>query len=296
MKKVYLILGALLIGGLVWYLFIYRFDYLVTFETKANSGTINQTIKLWNSKLDGGKIDSYEDLQHLTQTLPFNDSTHIYDWRITPLNDSTSKIKVFAKDSANSLLNKIKVPFSDTDFEKRTRKMLLDFNEKLREHLNTIKIEVIGVEEVDSIFCAYLEVKSSQFGKAGAMMKNFPLLDPYLINNGAKLNGLPIIEITKWDIQKDSLEFNFCYPVVPSDTLPVHPELKYKMIASKKAIKAIYNGNYITSDRAWYALMDYAEKNNLKVTGNPLEFFYNNPNMGGDELNWKAEIFMPLQD
>jgi hypothetical protein len=296
MKKVYLILGALLIGGLVWYLFIYRFDYLVTFETKANSGTINQTIKLWNSKLDGGKIDSYEDLQHLTQTLPFNDSTHIYDWRITPLNDSTSKIKVFAKDSANSLLNKIKVPFSDTDFEKRTRKMLLDFNEKLREHLNTIKIEVIGVEEVDSIFCAYLEVKSSQFGKAGAMMKNFPLLDPYLINNGAKLNGLPIIEITKWDIQKDSLEFNFCYPVVPSDTLPVHPELKYKMIASKKAIKAIYNGNYITSDRAWYALMDYAEKNNLEVTGHPLEFFYNNPNMGGDVLNWKAEIFMPLQE
>lgn len=296
MKKVYLILGALLIGGLVWYLFIYRFDYLVTFEAKANTGTINQTIKLWNSTLNGGEIDTYEDLQHLTQTIPFNDSTHMYDWRITPLNDSTSKIKVFAKDSANSLLNKIKVPFSDTDFEKRTRKMLLDFNEKLREHLNAIKIEVIGVEEVDSIFCAYLEVKSTQFGKAGAMMKNFPLLDPYLINNGAKLNGLPIIEITKWDTQKDSLEFNFCYPVVPSDTLPVHPELKYKMIASKKAIKAIYNGNYITSDRAWYALMDYAEKNNLKVTGNPLEFFYNNPNMGGDELNWKAEIFMPLQE
>ncbi len=40
MKKVYLILGALLIGGLVWYLFIYRFDYLVTFEAKANTGTI----------------------------------------------------------------------------------------------------------------------------------------------------------------------------------------------------------------------------------------------------------------
>jgi len=42
--------------------------------------------------------------------------------------------------------------------------------------------------------------------------------------------------------------------------------------------------------------MDYAEKNNLEVTGHPLEFFYNNPNMGGNELNWKAEIFMPLQE
>jgi len=296
MKKVYFILGALLIGGLIWYLFIYRFDYLVTFNAKANSGTINQTIKLWNSKVEGGEITSYEDLQHLTQTIQFNDSTHIYDWRITSLNDSTSKIKVFAKDSANSLLNKIKVPFSDTDFEKRTRKMLLDFNEKLQEHIDNIKIEVIGVEEVDSIFCAYLEVKSSQFGKAGAMMKNFPLLDPFLINNGAKLNGLPIIEITKWNTVKDSIEFNFCYPVIRSDSLPVHPELKYKTINVKKAIKAVYNGNYITSDRAWYALMNYAEKNNLEVTGHALEFFYNNPNMGGDELKWKAEIFMPLKE
>lgn len=296
MKKIYFILGTILIGGLIWYLFIYRFDYLVSFNAKANSGTINQTIKLWNSKLDGGKIYSNKDLQLLTQTIQINDSTHIYEWRITPLNDSTSKIKVFAKDSANSLLNKIKVPFSDTDFEKRTRTMLLDFNEKLSEHIANIKIEVIGVEEVDSIFCAYLEIKSSQFGKAGAMMRNFPLLDPFLINNGAKLNGLPIIEITKWDAVKDSIEFNFCYPIIPSDSLPVHPDLKYKMIDSKKAIKAVYNGNYITSDRAWYALKDYAEKNNLEVTGHPLEFFYNNPNMGGDELKWRAEIFMPLME
>ncbi|NNE03079.1 MAG: AraC family transcriptional regulator [Eudoraea sp.] len=296
MKKVYFILGVFIIGGLIWYLFVYRFDYLVTFNAKANSGTINQTIKLWNSTLDGAEIEVYEDLQHLTQTIPLKDSTHVYDWRITTVNDSTSKIKVFAKDSNHSLLNKIKVPFSDTDFEKRTRKMLLDFNEKLREHIDNIKIEVIGVTEVDSIFCAYLEVKSSQFGKAGGMMKNFPLLDPFLVNNGATLNGLPIIEVTKWDTVKDSIEFNFCYPILPSDSLPVHPDLKYKMIPSKKAIKAIYNGNYITSDRAWYALMDYAEKKNLDITGHPLEFFYNNPNMGGNELNWKAEIFMPLKE
>ena len=28
----------------------------------------------------------------------------------------------------------------------------------------------------------------------------------------------------------------------------------------------------------------------------PLEFFYNNPHYGGDELNWKAEIYMPIKN
>ena len=58
----------------------------------------------------------------------------------------------------------------------------------------------------------------------------------------------------------------------------------------------IYNGNYITSDRAWYELLDDAERKNIEVHQTPVEVFYNNPNYGGDELNWKAEIYMPLKN
>ena len=61
-------------------------------------------------------------------------------------------------------------------------------------------------------------------------------------------------------------------------------------------MKAEFNGNYIFSDRAWYELRDYAEKKGLKVTDKPLEIFFNNPNMGGDELQWKADIYMPLAE
>ena len=60
-------------------------------------------------------------------------------------------------------------------------------------------------------------------------------------------------------------------------------------------MKAIYNGNYITSDRAWYSLHDYANKNNIKIEENPTEIFHNNPNMGGDELKWKTEVFIPIK-
>ena len=72
--------------------------------------------------------------------------------------------------------------------------------------------------------------------------------------------------------------------------------IQYKQYNQVTALKAVYNGNYITSDRAWYALLDYAKQNNIAVNNNPVEVFYNNPNYGGDEMRWKAEIYMPIKE
>ena len=296
MKKVVIFLLFLILGGIVWYVFVYPYDYLVTMQVKANTGTINQTIKLWNTSLENTELTWDEDLEHLSQTLHFNDSTHIYDWDISEVNDSISKIKIFTKDSTHSLINKIKIPFFDTDFEKRTKKTLKVFSQLLAEDLRNIKVKVVGEGEIDSTYYAFVSNKTTQFGKAGGMMRDFPLLDPYLVNNGVKLNGKPFIEITRWDMVNDSLEFRFCYPIIKNDSLPKHPDLKYGIRKRQKALKAIYNGNYITSDRAWYALLDYAEKKEIPVTGLPLEIFYNNPNAGTDEKNWKAEVFMPIAE
>ena len=96
--------------------------------------------------------------------------------------------------------------------------------------------------------------------------------------------------------EKDSINYNFCFPIIKSDSLPKHHLISYKQQESVKALKATYNGNYITSDRAWYALLEHAERNAIKVSETPIEVFYNNPNFGGDELQWNAEIFMPLID
>lgn len=296
MKKIILTFLFLLVGGIVWYLFIYPYDFLVTMEAKANRGTINQMIKLWDTDLDNSQIEAGAELEYLSQTLRYEDSTHIYDWEISTVNDSVSKIKVFARDSAFSLSNKLKVPFTDTDFEKRTKKNLKNFAELLANHIKNHKVRVIGEAELDSTHYAYVNNKTSQFGKAGGMMRDFPLLDPFLVNNGVKLNGKPFIEILSWDREKDSLEFNFCYPIIRNDSLPQHPDLKYGFRKPVRAIKAIYNGNYITSDRAWYAILDYAEKNNIEISGLPFEIFYNNPNLGVDEITWKAEVFMPIKE
>ena len=295
MRKYITILGIVIVGGLIWYLFIKSYDYKVTFKSRTNAGAINQTIKIWNVTLEESNIEVIKGITSLRQELKFGDSTHIYEWELSALNDSITKIEVFARDANHSFLNKLKIPFSDTDFEKRTRNTLLDFNDKLSQHLKKIRITLAGKEVFGPTYCAYVSVNTDQIGKAQGMMNNFPLLSNFLVNNKVKLNGLPFIEVTSWDMETDSLQYNFCYPIIQSDSLPQHPLLKYKKVAAKPALKAIYNGNYITSDRAWYALLDYARKTDEEVTELPIEVFHNNPNMGGDELLWKAEVYLPLK-
>ncbi|TAI47976.1 GyrI-like domain-containing protein [Flagellimonas allohymeniacidonis] len=296
MKKI--VYGALfvVIGALVWYLFIKPSDYTIRFTAKTFPGAINQTLKLWDKTLDTeAKIQQDGDIYHLTQKVKFGDSIHSYQWHIKPINDSTSKVTVDIKDLNHSLSNKLNVPFSDTDFEKRGRKTVRDFIENLQDHTKKFKVKILGEDEVPTKYLAYIPLKVSQFQKAGGMMKNFNYLTGELIANGAEFDGLPMIEVTHWDQEKDSIYYNFAQPIIRSEKLPIGSDIKYKRMFKKKALKAEYNGNYITSDRAWYALLDYAKRNNITVENTPVEVFYNSPHNGGDELKWKAEIYMPIK-
>ncbi len=294
-KKFVWSLSILLLGALVWYLFLKPNDYQVTFKTKAIPGTINQVIKLWANRLEKSKLLDQKDLQHFSHQIQFNDSIYTYEWNIKPLNDSTSQVKVLVTDVENSLSNKIAIPFSETDFEKRTKNTIKDLMEILREHIKSFKVTITGLDEIPSKYCAYVSLKSVQKEKAFKMMENYPFLNSVLAQNKIQLDGPPFIQIEDWDMQTDSIAFNFCYPIKKPDTLPQITGVKYKQIQGQKAIKAIFNGNYIISDRAWYAMIDYAKKNNLTIQKQPIEVFYSNPNMGGDELTWKAEIYMPLK-
>ncbi len=296
MKKIILVLVPLLFVGLVWYLFLKPYDYVVTFKARTLSGTINQSIKMWGVTLKDAQLVNQEGLTHLEQNIKFNDSTYLYKWDIIPLTDSTSKVKVYVKDLDHSFRNKIAIPFFNTDFEKRTISTVKDFNEKLNAHIDKFRVKIIGPKELTSTYCAYVTVKSTQVEKAQGMMNNYPLLNNIFASNGIELSGKRFLEVTKWDKETDSIQFDFCYPIMKSDSLPQHPDLRYKQFNSRNTLMAIYNGNYITSDRAWYALLDYSEKNDIEVTGLPVEIFHSNPNMGGDGLNWTAEIYLPIKN
>ncbi|WP_317167455.1 GyrI-like domain-containing protein [Arenibacter sp. 6A1] len=295
-NKLKLFIGLSLIGYFVWYLFLKPYDYKVVFKAQTYPGTINQSIKLWSNTNNHSQFVEQENFLELNQQLQFNDSLHEYRWKIIPLTDSSSQVTVLIKDLNNSLSNRLSIPFSNTNFEKRTKSTLVDFNKKLHDHIENFKVSIVGItEDTPSTYTAYVPLEGPQFGKASAMMKNYPFLSSVLVNHQVKLNGQPFIEVSHWDRTKDSITYNFCFPIIKNDSLPQNESLHYKQFEGGKAIKAIYNGNYITSDRAWYALLDYAKKNNIAVDENPIEVFYSNPNYGGNELNWMAEIYMPLK-
>ncbi|MEP2279337.1 AraC family transcriptional regulator [Maribacter sp.] len=296
MRKGITIIIAVISIALLWYFFIKPQDYQIRVIAKSNTGTVNQALKSWSKTLQEASIRQKDDLAHLEQMIVAGDSTHIYNWNITPINDSTSQLVVNVKDKDHSFTNKLYIPFTDTNFEKQARKTVTDFIENLNTHRKEFKVTFMGEDHLPSTYCACVEHKTTQSNKAFGMMESYPFMNSVIASNGIQVNGVPFIETTDWNMQNDSISFNFCYPIIKTDSLPIIKDLVYKEFIGMKSLKAIYNGNYMTSDRAWYTLLDYAKEKNIDVDKKPIEFFFNNPNMGGDALRWKAEIFMPLTD
>lgn len=295
-KKVLFALFGLAILLIIWYLFIKTYDYQVNFKAPTTVGTVNQSIKSWNSSLTNPQPIVQKNLGEIIQTIQNGDTVRTYVWNIKKVNPSEVKVSVGIIDEENGLKYRTEIPFADTPFEKDSKEKVQEFFKRLNDHLEKIKVTIEGEHETQTNFCAYIPLKGLQIEKARGMMSTYNALTNFMITGNIEPRGTPFVEITSWNKENDSIAYNFCFPIVRSEQLPEHPEIKYKRLFSKKALKATYNGNYITSDRAWYALEEYAKENNIEVELTPLEVFYNNPNMGGDELNWKAEIFLPIKE
>ena len=131
--------------------------------------------------------------------------------------------------------------------------------------------------------------------KAAQMMQHNSTILAFLRENNIKIEGLPVIIIDNWNLEKNTLNYKFGFQIKPKDTLPVDSMIKFGRTKSSKALKAIYNGNYIGSDKAWFALYEYAKRRNIEVDLKPLEIFHDNPFTGGNELDWIAEIYLPIK-
>ncbi|MDC6351161.1 AraC family transcriptional regulator [Zeaxanthinibacter sp. PT1] len=295
MKRLGLIFLVVVLLALGWYLFMKPFDYLVRFETRGNAGTINQTLKTWNSTQENAEIKAQRDFLEIVQLIPAGDSQHEYHWKISPESDTTSSVQVFVTGKDSNFKDRAAILFSDTAFEKDTRQRITDFATYLNDHLDKFRIRITGPAEIPATYSACTQLRTTQIGKAFGMMHNYPLLSDVLAADSVPLNGRPYVQLLEWNRIKDSISFNFCYPIIKTDSLPLHQEIHYRERPRIKAIRAVYNGNYLTSDRAWYALLNYARKNGIETTGLPVEIFHNNPNMGGNELEWTAEIYLPIK-
>jgi len=165
----------------------------------------------------------------------------------------------------------------------------------MKEHLEITNVKVIGESETPEAFCVCRSIETDQIDKANGMMKDYPLLTSFISDKNLQANGRPIVKIREWSHTKGKLKFDFCFPIIRIDSLPKSDSLTYKELQKEKALKAIYHGNYITSDRAWYELTRYAKANGYQISGLPFEYFHNNPNLGLRESQWLAEIYLPVK-
>lgn len=294
MKKflVFLVVLFVVIAG--WFLFFKPGDFTAKIKAKTNIGTIEQSIKNWKKNAPIIEVDLNGKSARLVQQFTAQDSTHLYEWTALQLNDSLSEITVHVTDPQNSMSNRIQGLFKETDFKRKSKSTVLEFNDLLQDHLERINVTIDGETILPAKFYAYTELEAPQILKANGMMKDISHLQNTMARFNVKLDGQPFVRITDWNRTTDSLKYEFAFPLVKTDSLPEVIDIKYASLPEQKTLKATYNGNYITSDRAWYALLDYAKSNNIKVDPRPIEVFYNNPSMGGDESRWKAEIYMPI--
>jgi effector-binding domain-containing protein len=61
------------------------------------------------------------------------------------------------------------------------------------------------------------------------------------------------------------------------------------------AIKTDFYGNYSISDITWYSLAEEAKKQGYRRNNKLIEVYFNDPHSGGNELEWKAEIYMGIE-
>ena len=295
-KKILWLALGLASTALFYYLAIRPFEFQVNMQAKTLPGDVIGTIRVWSRSLPDAEIIKVDSFNTLKQNIAVNGEKYVYDWHFTRLNDSLTRINVRISQPGRGFLNKVLIPFTDQPIEQDAAKTLREFYTALKSHLLITDVKILGEVELDSTFCVCRSLTTNQIEKAKGMMRDYSLLTSFVDKFELEPDGPPIVKVRKWNHSAGHLEFDFCFPIVRSDSLPNIAYVTYRQFRKQPVLKAEYHGNYITSDRAWYALIHYAQKHGHKINGGPIEYFHNNPNTGLNEVEWKAEVFLPIVD
>ncbi|MFI0491353.1 GyrI-like domain-containing protein [Flavobacterium sp.] len=298
-KKIIIVASITLSLLLGWYLFVKESDYCITFKVKTASGTIFQGIQEWTTNQKKSKSENYSIIEkrnfdYIKQEMENGKSQLEYTWEMKPINDSVTKVIVGIKDLNHSIYNRLTAPFYSTNFKKEQIAKVTDLKNGLEKLLENFKVKIDGEGKSEETFVAYINLKAVLQEKAQNMIKYNEDIVSYLHNNNIKIIGSPYVEIGKWDFEKETLDYNYCFPIDKNTKYIEDKSVKFKTIPAQKGLKATYYGNFRTSDRAWFTLIDYAKTHDIKLENKPLEHFLDNPFNGGNELEWKTEIIIPF--
>ena len=296
-RKSYLLIIFLTLSILFcWYFFIKENDYIITFKVKTATGTVFQGVEEWAKMRKKTNNEDYKILQKKKyESIKLSFANTNYNWKINSLNDSVTIIKVGITDLNNSFYNRISMPFFKTKFKQEQLNKITSFKTGLEQHLKNFKVQKVQKGKTEAVFVAYIKLKSVMQEKAQNMIMDDSKITGFLYNKNIKIIGKPYIEVTYWNLETEQLEFNYCFPINKTKNLIDTELVKFKTIPSKKGLTVSYFGNYRTSDRAWFAILDYAKNHNINLEYRPLEHFLANPFNGGEELSWEAKICIPFK-
>ncbi|WP_339916728.1 hypothetical protein [Yeosuana marina] len=300
MKKIKFFIVFIVLGFLGWYFFLKSYDYQITFKTKNPTGVVYNTLAVWNNwePPKNESVTTYTKIpfSKLSQELHVSDSLIDIEWNIVKEADSLTKVTAYITDKNNSLIQKLKLPFVKTDFVKRMISTVKRIQVEFKDLNGEYKVGTIETSKIPKQYCAYISLESKLSEKATKMMANNYYILTYLEDNNIEIKGHPFVEVTKWNEIENTMSFNFCFPIAFNENYQSPSDIKFKMTEEKPALKTVFNGNYRISDCAWFSIIDFAQQHKVNIERLPTEIFFNDPHSGGNDLEWKAEIYMPLNN
>lgn len=291
------------VSTLIWFLFIKEYDYQFHFKTQSGLGSSFEEIKgsqalgFYNEQ---GIVITEEEFpfSHLVQKLTLGDTTLSMEWRLEYENDSVTRVKVRTVNNEQKLKNRLAIlnPFHQSEYVYNLAQKLGEFKQRLDLKQGSYAINIEGISKSPELTC--ICTTSTNIGikrKAVEMMETIEIIESYLVHYNLKLSGYPFLKVTDWDLTGEKINFDFCFPVVIPEGLEETEFVKIKNYPAEESLKGIFNGNYRESHVAWYELLAKAGRDDIAVEQKPLEIYFNDPRMGENAIDWKAEVFMPLK-
>lgn len=303
MKKILVFLLFIAMAALLWFVFIKKYDYEFQMQAKYGPGVVYREISQWKN------FDPEKNIQiNISDSVPYRQIVQKINsgssrevemlWEFEKENDSTTEVNVKVRSLKNSFSNRLDIlnPFKSSVYVDSLKQRLLEFKKRLNERQDTYKIKIADstVTSPTTECICHSSQNIPVKNKALEMLQTIEFLENYVKENDIKLSGSPLVKVTKWDREKDLINFDFCFPVNLVARLQETPNIQFKKIAPSSSLKAVFNGNYRNSHLAWFDLLEEASEKGFKTSGMPLEIFHDNPQSGTDAITWKAEIYLPV--
>lgn len=296
MSKTLLIGGILfiLIASGFWYLFGREYDYSINFKTSHPLSSVSYALQSYNYSDFTVSDQEVLSLRKIEQQGNLHSSPVLIHWNLETLNDSLTRVTADVKNLKSPVLTRLKLLFQEDPVQQGLKEEALLLRDNLEDLRNSFRVRIEGEASSPATTCACLTLENTVDLKAMEMVRSINYLSDFVFLNGLEPEGRPRVQVREWIIEDRFIEFDFCFPLKEGSVIPEDRIIFKKEIPSKPSLKATFNGNYTNSHYAWLRLLSYAEKRNLQVEKKPMEIFYNNPQMGGDPLQWEAEIYLPL--